>query len=427
MKFSLVASWKDPFLRKSAIFFVGSLIVAFLNYLYYPVLGRWLTLEDFGEVQAILALATQMTMILAAFTLATVHASVNHEAGQERQAIVRTLRRAALAVVAISFGLLLLSAHLLANTFQFEGPVVFAALAILLVTTTVFSTRQGVLQGQGKFFQVSIGNILVSAGRILFALLAIWFGGRAFGAVFGMVLAQLVALGFVVFITRRGDATQPVDPEAFLLTRERQAQELGYVAFVALIMAFVTALYNIDVLIVKHWFSPEIAGAYSGIATVAKIVFFMTSPFAAVLLSAIKRHDTVEHRRKIFLKAFLLVLFVGGGVASGFGLWPAFFVQHLMGSRYLPYAHLLPGLVLAFYFACLTNVNAYLGLALRRHSLIFSTIFGSVLLLFLAWFRHANLEQVVSDMVIGAMVAFVLTFGTILLDLRKTRSSSTLL
>ena len=421
MTLSLTRVWRDPFLRKSAIFFTGSLIVAFLNYLYYPVLGRWLSLQDFGEVQAILAVFTQITTILSAFSLATVHASVNCELGGECEAVVQALRSAALVVVGVFFTVLLFSAHSLAVALHFQGPTVFLALALLLITTTLFSTRQGFLQGQGKFFAVSRASTIVSGGRILFAVLAIWLGGRAFGAVFGLVTAQLVALLFVTFLTRKTWDTKGA--ATFVLTRTRRLHELGYVFFIACSMAYVTALYNADVLIVKRYFAPETAGIYSGIATVAKIVFFVTGPFAAVLLSAIKRRDTVEHRRRVFLKAFLLIASIGGGVTLLFAVAPVFFIKILMGSRYLPYAHLLPILGLAFYLVCLTNVNVYLGLALRRRMLLLLAFLGSVLFSLLALFHHDTLDAIATNMLLTGIFAFVSTLGLSLWNLRAPSGS----
>jgi O-antigen/teichoic acid export membrane protein len=46
----------SDFLRQNAILFVGSLAVSVLNYAYYPVLGRLLKVEEFGEVQVLISL-----------------------------------------------------------------------------------------------------------------------------------------------------------------------------------------------------------------------------------------------------------------------------------------------------------------------------------------------------------------------------------
>ena len=42
MKRLLSAYWRDDFIRHNAIFFAGSMAVAVLNYIYYPIVGRLL-------------------------------------------------------------------------------------------------------------------------------------------------------------------------------------------------------------------------------------------------------------------------------------------------------------------------------------------------------------------------------------------------
>jgi O-antigen/teichoic acid export membrane protein len=393
LRSSATRAWHDPFFRKSAVFFAGSMFVAFLNYLYYPVLGRWLSLSDFGDVQALLALSTEMSMVLGAFTLATVHASVNCEDAQECAAIVKTLRTCALAVVGVFFLLLLVSARSLATTFHFTGPSLFIALAILLITTTVYSIRLGVLQGKGRFGSVSVGNMLVAGGRLTFAVLLVWLGFRAFGAIAGLVLAQLVALLFVTWKTRT-TLTVSAEETPFLLTKTRVWCELRYVAQAAATMAFITALYTADILVVKHYFAPEIAGVYSGISAVAKIAFFVTSPIAAVLLSSVKRRDTRAHRREAVLKAAGLVSVLGGGFLLCVSLAPQLFIRLMMGARYSSQAFLLPWLSAAFFGAAVANVFFYLGLALQRKRLLAVAGSGSLLLISLILWRHDTLLQI---------------------------------
>ncbi len=52
------------FLRHNAIFWSASLFVSFLNYLYYPVLGRLLDPTSFGETQTIISIFTQVDRFL---------------------------------------------------------------------------------------------------------------------------------------------------------------------------------------------------------------------------------------------------------------------------------------------------------------------------------------------------------------------------
>ena len=406
----------DPYFRKSAIYFIGSMSVAFLNYLFHPLLAKRLSLADFGDVQALLSLATEMTAFLGAFTFAAVHASVNCEEPGECSAIIHFLQKMAFAFLVIAFVSCIVFAPLLATSLHFLNAAPFVALAALLVTTTYYSIRTGFLQGQGRFVAVSLGNLIVAAGRIAFALIFVVVGWHAFGAMIGIVCAQAFAFAYVFWQTRRhlGVTSQETRTK---LSVERMKSELGYVALVGFTMAYITVLYTVDVLIVKHYFSADLAGMYSGMATIAKIIFFACGPLITVLVSSIKRNGERQMRRRAYFKAVSLVGVIGGGLVFVFTLLPNFIIAHMIGARYLPYAHLLPWLSLAFFGASLTNISTSFGLALRRARLLILAAFGTFTLIVLTVLHHANLDAIVQNMLFVAVGSALVQFLAIRSDL----------
>lgn len=392
--------------------------VAFLNYLFHPVLAARLSLADFGDVQAMFSLITELSTVLGAFTLAAVHASVNCDEKGECVAVIALLQKSAFAMLGISFLGLVVFASSLTNALHFTSITPFFAVAILLVSSSFYTIRVGYLQGQGRFVSVTVGSLLVAGGRLLFAVLLVALGFRAFGAIAGIVLAQVVALAFVFWQTRHG-LRRSATEEPVHLSWPRIKKELGYVALVGLTMAYVTVLYTADVLIVKRYFSPEVAGMYSGIATIAKITFFTTSPLVTVLISSIRLNGDRLARRASFLKGLALVSLIGGGVTLLFLLVPTFFVHLLMGSRYLPSAHLLPWLGATFFLVSLTNAAISLGLALRQKKLLVLVACGSLALSLLTVFHHATLDQVIQNGLLVAFVSCVAAFACLVPQLKR--------
>jgi hypothetical protein len=72
----------DSFLKNNVIFFIGSLLVAFLNYLYYPIMGRIMSVEEFGEVQTIFSLVFLSGVILTVFRMIVLNITTNDRARQ---------------------------------------------------------------------------------------------------------------------------------------------------------------------------------------------------------------------------------------------------------------------------------------------------------------------------------------------------------
>ncbi len=76
-------------------------------------------------------------------------------------------------------------------------------------------------------------------------------------------------------------------------------------------LGFVSLLSVADVLIIKHYFDAETTGLYSGIATIARIIFFVTASISGVLLPHIKLTNRVEENLKTLRKAFGIIFVLG--------------------------------------------------------------------------------------------------------------------
>lgn len=410
--------WNDPFLRKSGVFFIGSMIVAVLNYLFYPVLGRHLSLADYGDVQASLSIWSQVMTLLGAFNLAVVHTSTNCDHPGECRAVTNRLQMASFVAVGIICVLLLLGSNWLFETFRFTTRSLLFVLPLLLIGNSMYGIRIGYLQGKGRFFSVSLANILLSGGRLVFALLLIVMGWRSFGALFGVLLSQILAISFVFWKTRHMHAVVD-EAESYQLESGRMRRELMFVGLIVCSMYFVSSLYLTDVLFVKHYFSPELAGVYSGISTVANIAFFLTGPIITVMLSSLRVDHSIAQRRQGYVKALSLVCALGGGVVLAFFLFPTFIIRLLMGARYVSYAHLLPWLGAAFFCASLVYLGVAFGLVMRRKRLILLAACGISLLAFLMITRHASLDQIVQNFFICDLAAALGAFACAYPDLRQ--------
>jgi O-antigen/teichoic acid export membrane protein len=89
------------FLRHNAIFFIGSVAVGLLNYLYYPVIGRLLSPVAFGEVQTLISLFLQVAIFLMVLGLVTINIVANYKSDTERDAVIFEFPEPAEAVSAI--------------------------------------------------------------------------------------------------------------------------------------------------------------------------------------------------------------------------------------------------------------------------------------------------------------------------------------
>ncbi len=407
----------DEFLKNNIIFFAGSMVVAFLNYLYHPVLGRLMSVEDFGEVQSLISLFIQLSIFAGVFSVITVNVTANSDNSQERNAVISALRKIAFYITGAVFLIIVLSSVLLKDFFQFSSFWPFISLAFLLLISVSFTFRKAFLQGISDFRAVSWSGIIFAAGRLGFAVLLVYLGWRSLGAISGLLIAQGLALFYVYFKTKKSlNLSLSIKKSVSDIIKK----EYKYAALIFLATLSVTFLYTADVLMVKHWFSPEEAGLYSGIATIARIIFFATGSVSGVLLAAVKLNNSPAENRQILKKGLAINLLIAGGALFIFIVFSDSIINLLIGSRYAATAHLLPQLSLLLALVSLINLLFFYFLALRRPIIFPAAFSGPALILALSFFRHESVEDIIVNFLLGS----ALTLTVLLAGIYRKNNSS---
>ncbi len=392
----------NEFLRHNAIFFTGSLAVSILNYLYYPVLGRLLPATQFGEVQALVSLFLQATIFLGVVTNVAVNVVANEPDAGLRSRIVGELERVATLVVVA--GLLVCLAFLpwIQAFLQFNEPLPFIILGVSLAITAPLSLRSAYLRGMSAFARLSVAGILSAGIKLLASAAFVVAGFGTTGAIGGLVAAQIVAFFYARHYAHKLGLTGAGGklfrkPDLALIR-----PQLNYAVLVLIVSLVTTTLFSFDIVVVKHYFSAEVAGAYAGIATIARIIFFLTGSVAGVLLSTIKREAPRSASRALLLRSALLQTILGGAALAVFALAPLLVTRLLIGPRYLSLAGLLPELSLAMFVIAFVNLMLIYDLALRRWSGAVVAIAGAVVTFALVLVSHANPAAVVRSLLLGS-------------------------
>ena len=400
--------FQDKFLRHNFVFFCGSMVVAVFNYLYHPILSRMMDIESFGEVQALISLFLLFSMVIGVFRTIVINIVANAQEIQEKQELILMLQKAGLYVVSAFSLLIILFSQQLKSFFNFHSVYPFISLAILLVLTLFFTFRSAILQALHKFKEVSIANIYLSAGRLIFAIVLVYIGWASFGAITAIVLAQFLALIYVY--SKTSDHLMSLAKVKVRIT-SRIKKELSYAFLVFSATLGVTFLYSADVIIVKHYFPADQAGFYSGIATIARIIFFLTGSVAGVLISHIKIENPAGENKKALIKSLFLVGGLGGAVLLTFLIIPDIVIKVLIGQRYLVYASLLPRLSLMLFAVSVINVLFFYYLALRKYFLAIIAISSPLIVLTLSYFRHDSLLQIVNNFLWTSVLVLIILFS----------------
>lgn len=415
---------KNSFLKQNLIFFIGSVVVGLLNYAYYPLIGRILAPDSFGEVQTLISIFLQLTIFLNVLSMVIVTIVVNYQDEKVKIRTVVELEKFALILGLLFLLVIAVFAPKLQLLFKFESMLSFIVLALALVFSVPFNFRTAYLRGKKSFIHVSIANILNAFLKLILSLFFIILGWKTLGAVFGIALAQLMALAYAgVYVKKHG---LNIDPKKYLKLPDLKniSTELKYSLTIFIAMFIITVQFSADIVLIKYFFDAETAGLYAGISTIARIIFFLTAPLVQVLLSVVKREQTNNQNLKFLKKTLVLFLAIGGSTLVILTFAPATITHLLVGDKYSAYIHLLPKLSLMIFIVSAINLLTSYFLALKRNSIVFILFLGAVTTFALIFFGIKDLETITSNLVYGSLAtAVLLLFWTFAQKLRQTNEN----
>ncbi|HUC20688.1 MAG TPA: oligosaccharide flippase family protein, partial [Candidatus Polarisedimenticolaceae bacterium] len=312
MKLLIARARNSSFLRNNVIYFIGSFGISVLNYLYYPVLGRLLQPADFGEVQTVMSFFLQTSIFMQVLGLVSIGVIARYRKPEERSRIIAEYSRLAFYIGLCIFVITVLVSPFLKSFFQFDSVLPFIAFGLVVLVTVPLTFANSFLQAGHRFGDLSRSGIIASAAKLVLSALLVFIGLKAFGAIAAIALAQALALVYTLFKTPDG---KPVIMSGLRFKKPRfsvMRSELPYAGLVLVASLTVNVVLGLDIIVIKHYFDPHTAGLYAGIATIARIIFYVTAPLALVLIASVKPANA-KLNRQLLLRSAGLTLLTGGG------------------------------------------------------------------------------------------------------------------
>ena len=393
---------QNTFFKNFLIYFSGSMVVSVINYAFYPIIGRLLSVQEFGEMQVLIALVTQVGLLLAALATVITHTTASAEDESIARKTITELRSVVL-LLAIPLLLLgLLTIPFLQEYLHYDATLPFIALFASVFVSVLATFNNATLQGQKRFKQISFMAILQALSKLIIAVVLIYVGLGVLGGILGVFLAGVISYIYTTQYVKKWHIIKFKNITAFKNAIIKLLPELryGFLSFITL--ASMAILFTVDIIAVKHYFDAHTAGVYAGISTIAKIAYFALTPMSAVLLPSVAGEK--GSRTHIVKTAATVLLSM-----SAVGLTIVYFAHELItsilfGERFVGMSYLLPSITLAMaLLAILYNIVMY-GLALRAKVLGYALPLGALLVLTLNFFQHSTLDDIIYNLIISTSI-----------------------
>lgn len=379
-----------------------------------------MTPASFGEIQVLISLFLQFTIFLNVLSMITVNITVNHTNPQKAHRIIFELEKLATYAAAILLALSIIGGEFLRQQLHFDSALPFTALALALLVSIPLTFRSAYARGQKRFGIASMSQLIGAAVKIAFSSALVIFGLGVTGAILGIVVAQFIAFLYAARYAARIGFARPADTHYGTLPDVKLVlPELKYASAVLGGLLAITLMMSIDIIVAKYYFDAHTAGLYAGVATVARIVFFLATPIAQVLMPLVKMDQSPHQNRQLFLKSLGLTVLICGAALIVCAVQPEFVMRFLMGVEYITYASLLPPLMLAVFIISIVNLIFMYYLALRKKMVTVIGIIGFATCLGLMLMWHENLHAIVSSMLVGSIFTLGLTGVYVVANLKR--------
>lgn len=305
-----------------------------VNYASSVVFSRVLPTASFGDLTALLSLAVVLSVPCnAAQTVVAARIARFHADGEDSR--IRFIMRYALGhVVAVGAAvtvvyLLLVPLTVIVLDLQAWGaavaltPVVFLAFPVPIVL--------GLLQGLDRYVAFGVMMLAVALSRLLFGIPWAEAGGGAGGALAGQGVGMILVLFGGMWALRAYWRREGTGAGKAGLKRK---VDLSTVSATGAFIAF-AVISNLDIVLAKVFLEPHDAGLYAALATVAKIIIFLPSAIAVVLVpNAARARGSLRAQRRALRTAALGVLATAVLVAVPIAAAPRLTLELMFGKSY---------------------------------------------------------------------------------------------
>ncbi len=312
-----------------------SIAASVVNYGSNLTFARILTPAAYGDLTSLLA----VSMVVAVpFTAAQTRVAgrVAAEVAARRPDRVRALARTAaarLGVLGLALTLVYCAAIPLVIALlhlRAAGPAL--ALAGLMAISLLFPALQGVLQGLERWAAFGVIGLGLALARLAFGVPWALAGGGAGGAIAGQAIGTALCLAGLIWMLRR-DLGPAGGAGIRAWPRPARPDLSGLAAGASFVLYAVLA--NCDVILAKIFLSPRQAGEYAALATIGKIVVFLPSAIAVIVVpNAARVAQSARQRSRVLKLAALMVAGASLVVMVPAALDPTFVVTTMFGARY---------------------------------------------------------------------------------------------
>ncbi len=325
----LVARWCPQYashskiLNGSIILLIGSIVVSAANFGYNIGVARLLGASDFSHAAAAVTILMLISAITLSFQLMCTKLIAKADTLENKASVFQHLMKRAW-VIGFALGAFMLAGSSVLTTYlRLSSPWIIILLAVGLTIYVPLGVKRGGLQGTCRFRGLAWNMAAEAIVKFVGAIVLIELGFGVLGAV--AAISASVILAFCLPDKARELRGRAVAGASAPVGEARQA----IVFFVGQVV-----ISNIDILMVKHFFRPDIAGLYAAIALVGRLLYFGAWSVVSAMFPVSAENKQEGSSGSLLAIPLLLVTGMSIVFVLLLAAFPALVFQSLFGSHF---------------------------------------------------------------------------------------------
>jgi O-antigen/teichoic acid export membrane protein len=307
----------------SIIMLIGSGLVSVVNFGYNVAVARMLGPAQFGHAAAAVTLLMLVSAITLSFQLVCAKFVARNETDGGKTEVYSSLTRRAFKVGIVLGSALLLASGYVASYLNLPSRWIVVLLAFGIAFYIPLGVKRGGLQGTCAFGRLSWNFILEAAAKFVGAVVLVEAGYGVYGAVAAISISVVLAYFF------------PGVPHELKIHPTR-ALPASFGEGMQAIVFFTgqVVINNIDILLVKHFFSSDQAGLYAAIALVGRVIYFASWSVVSAMFPISAGAKPREENSSVLVVPLVIVLFISLVFIIGLTAFPEPVLRAVFGAGF---------------------------------------------------------------------------------------------
>ncbi|HDI45869.1 MAG TPA: hypothetical protein ENF60_00855 [Candidatus Omnitrophica bacterium] len=400
--------------RQATILFLAITIGNVFNMLYHIIMVRKLSPEEYGILNTLFACILFFALPITNIQIALTRFIARYHGLQSKLAIEKILKGIFIRIfiLALIIGIVII---LFASRIEIFlklhdiKPVLY--MAGVVSASLIMPLSLAGLEGLQKFISMGLVFICTHFSKLVLAIIFIYLGWGVNGALNSITISNL--LGIIIGYPALSRSLKELNYKNENILEVNFRDLYLYILPVSLATLTFTVLTNLDVILVKHFFSPLEAGYYSIAQVIGRIILFLPMGismvmFPKVVYSQAREENTIEHFKHSII--YTIALIVGGSVFVF--LFPTWILKIFTGRLYPQCLPLIRRFAVSMGLFSLNFSFLVYYLSINKWKYILPFLIFSLVEIIVISLWHLTLTAVV-DIVI--LVAFVLLLFNITL------------